>query len=54
MYADSMGLYTNVNSVILSTYISQKISENETALNCSFGFTIANPIKRQIQSSFIN
>ena len=26
-------------------YSSQKISENETALNCGFGFAIANPIK---------
>ena len=25
-----------------------KISENETALNCGFGFAIANPIKAAI------
>ena len=36
IYVDSMGLYT------------KKISENETALNCGFGFVIANPIKQAI------
>ena len=46
IYADSMGLYTNVNSLLFWVYYSsQKISENKTALNCSFGFAIANTIK---------
>ena len=40
-----MGLYTNVNSVILSTLNSKKISDNENALNRGFGFGIANPNK---------
>ena len=36
-------------------YSSKKISENETALNCGFGFAIANPIiEAAIYSSFIN
>ena len=29
-------------------YSSQKISENKTALNCGFGFAIANQIKAAI------
>ena len=49
IYVDSMGLYTNVNSLLFWVhYSSQKISENETALNFSFGFAIANPIKAAI------
>ena len=37
IYVDSMGLYTNINSMLfLVHYSSQKISENETALNCNF------------------
>ena len=30
------------------TTVVKKISENETALNCGFGFAIANPIKAAI------
>ena len=49
IYVDSMGLYTNVNSLIFWVhYSSQKISVNETALNCGFGFAIANQIKAAI------
>ena len=49
IYVDSMGLYTNVNSLLFWVhYSSQKISENETALNCGFGFAVANPIKAAI------
>ena len=52
-----MGLYINVNSVIMSyfdyTTVVKKY-QNETALNCCFGFAIANPIKAAIKSSFIN
>ena len=41
IYVDRMGLYTNVNSLIFWVhYSSQKISENETALNCALGFAI--------------
>ena len=46
IYVDSMGLYTNVKSLLFWVHdSSQKLSENETALNCGFGFAIANPIK---------
>ena len=40
MYVGSMGLH----------YSSKKISENETALNCCFGFAMANPIKAAVSS----
>ena len=41
-----MGLYTNDNSLLFWVHhSSQKISENKTALNCGFGFAIANTIK---------
>ena len=46
IYIDSMGLYTNVNSLLFWVhYSSQKTSEKETALDCGFGFAIANTIK---------
>ena len=58
IYVDGIALYTNVNSLIfLLHYSSQKISGNDTALNCGFGgfgFPIANSIKAAIYSSFIN
>ena len=50
-YVDSMGLYTNVNSLLFWVhYSSQKISENETALNCGFGFAIATQLKPQFKA----
>ena len=49
IYLDSMGLYTNVDSLLFWVhYSSKKMSENETAINCDFGFAIANPIKAAI------
>ena len=46
LYEDGMGLCTNVNSLLFWVhYSSQKILEKETALNCGFGFAIANTIK---------
>ena len=49
LYVDSMGLYTNVNSLLVWVhYSSQKISENETAVNCGSVFAIANPIEAPI------
>ena len=49
IYVDSKGVYTNVNSRLFWVhYSSKKISENETALNCGFGFAVANPIKAAI------
>ena len=55
IYVDSMGylsnIYvdsTNVNSLIFEYTTVVKIRENETALNCGFGFAIANPINEAI------
>ena len=48
-----MGLYTNVNSLIFEYTTVVKISENETALNSSFGVAIANPIKAAFLTNMI-
>ena len=46
VHVDSMGLYTNVNSLIFWVhYSSKKISENETALNCGFGLQLQTQLK---------
>ena len=48
IYVDSMGLYTNVNSLLFCVHYSSQKIENETALNCAFRFAIANLIKAGI------
>ena len=51
IYVDSMGLYTNVNSVLFSVhYSSQKISENETALIAALGLQLQTQLKQQFKT----